>query len=948
MNKHLFLSLTAFLGLHLFAPIAAARGQPVLFVDSTSPGPVRDGTTWCSAYLFLQDALDAARASPGSIQEIRIADGIYTPDQGASRTPGDRGSAFRMVNGVAIRGGYAGCGALDPDERDIATYETVLSGDLNRDDLSGGACSPGVSPCCQSHGTPRCSNPDCEGIVCTLEGARCCQTAWDDRCAAAAGLYCDVNCNAEPNCENSLTVVAAWSAGPSTVLEGVTITAGNAESNDGRYASGGGLSNIGASSTFDRCTLKENHAAEDGGAVFNSYGSAPTFVACAFTQNTAGRGGAVYSDGGNSLFDGCQFDDNVAHAGGAIYNFTSSAIFLDCTFSRNQSLEGALSSGESGMGGAMFNGDNSSPQITRCRFSLNSSAAAGGAIRNDDYQAPNGPLLRACAFDQNSTAGIGGAISGWAPEMIVVDSIFTQNSAGLGGAIQGNGTILNCSFSRNIAAHGGAAYTRGRSSWSNCVFFENSASYNGGALYTSDGTEDPVFTNCTFTRNTSQSGGALHNVNGSPAFRNSVLWGNTAATGPEIVTWLQPTDVDPCVITLEHSVLAGGPGAVMVLSPGCSLSWAPTNLSTDPLFLASEVGNLRLMPRSPCIDAGENGAVPDDSLDLDSDGDTVEPLPVDLAGFTRLLDDPGVADTGVGIPPVVDIGAYEAGDCNGNLVLDTQDLTEGTSQDCNANSLPDECDIVAGQSRNCNFNAVPDECECFLVEAPQAELPSVAKNRYVSMSPGNTGCRMAVRVTLSDLPPPWDAWNGRTLWLGPPTEYTELGGQVLPSQAPPGYATFWGARLQCSPDYADWGSIGTIHVFHPGIVPGGTYSVSAIHEGCNTADEPSFSAALQLGTVSRWGDAVGRIGPGQPACPWPPSDGFVDVTVDVLAVLEKFANRSCAPIKARADVEPCIPDLKVNISDVTKVLDAFRSLPYPYAPGTSGCPSDPCAVADIE
>ncbi len=55
-------------------------------------------------------------------------------------------------------------------------------------------------------------------------------------------------------------------------------------------------------------------------------------------------------------------------------------------------------------------------------------------------------------------------------------------------------------------------------------------------------------------------------------------------------------------------------------------------------------GNLRLRPDSPCIDAGNNDYAVGD-LDLD--------------GHPRFFDDPFTPDTGLGTPPIVDIGTYE-------------------------------------------------------------------------------------------------------------------------------------------------------------------------------------------------------------------------------------------------------------------------------------------------
>jgi hypothetical protein len=95
------------------------------------------------------------------------------------------------------------------------------------------------------------------------------------------------------------------------------------------------------------------------------------------------------------------------------------------------------------------------------------------------------------------------------------------------------------------------------------------------------------------------------------------------------------------------------------------------NIADDPLFV-DPVGpdgivgtaddDLRLTAGSPCIDAGDNGALPSDVYDLDGDGDTSEPTSIDLAGNARFLDDPDVLDTGSGGAsglPIVDLGAFE-------------------------------------------------------------------------------------------------------------------------------------------------------------------------------------------------------------------------------------------------------------------------------------------------
>lgn len=85
----------------------------------------------------------------------------------------------------------------------------------------------------------------------------------------------------------------------------------------------------------------------------------------------------------------------------------------------------------------------------------------------------------------------------------------------------------------------------------------------------------------------------------------------------------------------------------------------------DPLLVDPSWWDFSLAPASPCIDAADNDEVPPDAADLDRDGNTTEPLPLDHAGADRFVDDPATADAGHGVPPIVDIGALESNYCSG-------------------------------------------------------------------------------------------------------------------------------------------------------------------------------------------------------------------------------------------------------------------------------------------
>ena len=80
-----------------------------------------NGLGWANAFNCLQDAL----AVEGEIKEIRVAQGVYKPDQGIWVTPHDRTATFRIRSGLSIKGGYAGFCNEDPDSRDFEMFETV-------------------------------------------------------------------------------------------------------------------------------------------------------------------------------------------------------------------------------------------------------------------------------------------------------------------------------------------------------------------------------------------------------------------------------------------------------------------------------------------------------------------------------------------------------------------------------------------------------------------------------------------------------------------------------------------------------------------------------------------------------------------------------------------------------------------------------------------------------
>jgi hypothetical protein len=286
--------------------------------------------------------------------------------------------------------------------------------------------------------------------------------------------------------------------------------------------------------------------------------------------------------------------------------------------------------------------------------------------------------------------------------------VFDGLGAGIYVDTNSNAAIEHCHIVVNTAAAMGGGLRVGYEHTDvmirNCMFAHNSAS-NGAGVYAVFGAITII--DSAVVENTALfSGGGIHNEGSQAAVLNCVLWGNQAASGA------QAHNDQYSVVTIDYSDVQGGLNA---LGGTGSVNWGPGNIDSYPQFVNAADGNFRLLPGSPCIDAGDNFAVPYGVV-------------TDLDGLARFADDPDTDDTGLsdGVLGVVDMGAYEFGgeDCNNNGILDAEETAQGGTPDCNANSIPDECepdcnanlqadlcDIEEGTSDDCNGNSNPDECD---------------------------------------------------------------------------------------------------------------------------------------------------------------------------------------------------------------------------------------------
>ncbi len=448
--------------------------QPVVFVDSDATG-ANDGSTWCDAYVYLQDAMAAAAASNGAITEIRVAQGLYKPDEGMAQSLGDRKVSFELQSGLALRGGYPGCGAIDPDARDPAVFETILSGDLDDND---DPTFQSDSDCCTYHDTPGCDDQTCQEAVCAVDPYCCDRTRWYSGCTWVAEMVCCDLCN-PGYYENSYSIVKALGTDSTAILDGFTVSSGEANGAqepdyEAPFSHGGGLYGRHADVTVVNCTFTEN-AASIGSGMYAVYDE-PTVRNCTFIDNRWGsalvsdvgelavtdswfvrnRGQGLSTDGSQPIV-GCRFIENGA---GGLWLGNGAPNIIDCVFADNYATW-------SGAGLMNFGG---SPQLINCGFYGNSAGRVGGGVYSGF-----GIILVNCVFSGN-TAG------GYIPPSDPGATPYPGRGGGFyhdwGGAL-----VLGCTFVGNSAGAGGGMSVASGTTIANSVFWDNWSEESGYSGY---------------------------------------------------------------------------------------------------------------------------------------------------------------------------------------------------------------------------------------------------------------------------------------------------------------------------------------------------------------------------------------------------------------------------------------------------------------------------------
>jgi hypothetical protein len=565
-----------------------------IYVKSDALG-ANDGTSWENAFIDFSDALDSA--SDGDM--LWVAAGVYHPGSSAP----DVNSVFAVRQNISIYGGFAGT-EVNFEERDPSVNLTVLSGDINEDDIEGDFTTN------KSENTRHVMYVDSllnlviiDGL--TIKGG---QTTNNNNLQlylkAGGGIYglspVDIN-NCKFNGNFARTgggIYLTKSASNSSIYEssfshnkttdggsGIyffkisDIVIANCSFTDNETYRGALYPNACRNVIVENCFFQDNfNTGFNGGALFSFQNYSMVIRHCQFNRNsTAFSGGAIVVNGGqiptdsvaNVKIDNCSFIDNKAEEnGGAILLFTCPDIMISkCEFKRDSAGSG---------GGIYINQpgnyitDTNDIRIDSCLFENNKADSMGGGGLYLNFTSAK---VEHCLFDSNSTKGLnnggGGHIFQNCPgKQVVYRDVEFRNgqSLGYGGASTAFGKDANflfefCQFNNNSSERAGGAVDNAGGAvfiYKNCTFSDNVSMARGGAVSLSRDSTEVHFEHSNFTGNESlQNGGAISSAFGSQiiVMENCVLDSNRTVIGfGGAISIIESGDDNIATLTINNSL----------------------------------------------------------------------------------------------------------------------------------------------------------------------------------------------------------------------------------------------------------------------------------------------------------------------------------------------------------------------------------------------------------
>lgn len=431
------------------------------------------------------------------------------------------------------------------------------------------------------------------------------------------------------------------------VVNGGTLTVNDLTMTKGKADWGGAIVNVNDGTlTINDSTISHSQAPE-GGAIGNE--GDVTITNSELSNNSAAKGGAIYSIGGTLHITGSAINRNKSKGdGGAIYHEDTRVQITDATFTNNKAIgtfaggaalystrgsveisTSVFTNNAAGFhGGAMY-ADDGSTMISSSAFIANESGDNAGAI----YQSDRSLRIKGSSFEHNNAAGTGGAIHCQSCALDVVDTRINHNNSDIGGGgvwavgVRESMKLVNCTIFDNRAGKGeqrgrykdvgGGVHADINGSISNCFIGYNTAQVGGGIVLSGDIT----VANSVIVNNTAQEeGGGIYVLSGDVLFSHVAIVNNIAINGGGL--YKSPNGV----VNLRNTIISGNAGGDCfgrlaenignLIADGSCFA----DLMGDPMLgdlVEPEDGSpayFPLLEGSPAIDAADDEFCPDTDI----------------------------------------------------------------------------------------------------------------------------------------------------------------------------------------------------------------------------------------------------------------------------------------------------------------------------------------------
>ncbi len=441
--------------------------------------------------------------------------------------------------------------------------------------------------------------------------------------------------------------VVTFESGEDTnsVLDGFTITRGYAPTGAGIRCLKGSSPKIINNIITKNCSYDEHSFYGTGAGIYCEVGT-PIIRDNIITQNKANYAGGIFCVGGSPLVEGNEVSDNTFGGIGIDADTSGYPLIINNKITNNE----GSGIGTGGRGSPLI-----SNNIISGNYKLSSPESYGGGI-STDYLGRSRPIIVDNIITGNKASARGGGIGTSLTHCSILlikgnyiagDSAFAGGGIGLSGGssdtltvieeniIEGNeaecggGIHTNCTVPkiRNNIIRGNRAFNQGggleiagtSATISNNQIVDNVSDYVGGGVFTYFcGRSPSIFVNNLIAHNSALEGGGFFLYGSTAVITNNTICYNQASErgGGIYDYWAKATIANNIIVgsrdgegilAIEkappiisyNDVWANADGDYSGCQPG------EGDISLDPLFADTSLGDYHLLVNSPCIDRGD-------------------------------------------------------------------------------------------------------------------------------------------------------------------------------------------------------------------------------------------------------------------------------------------------------------------------------------------------------